>query len=77
MDKYTYHLLKTKLCESVCSRTWLTFRTLGADSSLSLFIAATGVSLKYGGSPSTISTTMIPIDQTSTWSTIKQSNYST
>lgn len=52
---------------SAFSHTWLTFRTVGAGSSRSLFIAATGVSLKYGGSPSTISTTMIPIDQISTW----------
>lgn len=57
--------------------TWLTFRTLGAGSSLSLFMAATGVSLKYGGSPSTISTTIIPIDQTSTWIPTKTLSYAT
>lgn len=69
--------VSTRICEymSVCFHTWLTFRTVGASSSLSLFIAATGVSLKYGGSPSTISTTIIPIDQISTWCIIIQLNY--
>lgn len=49
----------------VCLTRW-TFLTLGAVSSRSFFIAVMGVSLKYGGSPSTISTTMIPRDQMST-----------
>lgn len=82
MDKnVTHSISKERICcehnvrVSVCSHTWLTFRTVGASSSLSLFIAATGVSLKYGGSPSTISTTMIPIDQISTWCIIIQLHY--
>ena len=52
-------------CECVCLTLWMFF-TLGAASSLSFFIAVMGVSLKYGGSLSTISTTMMPRDQMST-----------
>lgn len=52
-------------CVSVCLTLWMFF-TLGGASSLSFFMALTGVSLKYGGSPSTISTTMMPRDQMST-----------
>lgn len=50
----------------MCLTFWMFF-TLGAASSLSFFMAVMGVSLKYGGSPSTISTTMMPRDQISTW----------
>lgn len=75
LDQSRKYVLRTHVSMSVCFHTWLTFRTVGASSSLSLFIAATGVSLKYGGSPSTISTTMIPIDQISTWCIIIPLNY--
>lgn len=46
--------------------TFCTFFSLGGKLSLIIFIAFSGGSLKYGGSPSTISITMIPRDQIST-----------
>lgn len=62
---YPHCVIKTRRCVYVCLTLWMFF-TLGAASSLSFFMAVMGVSLKYGGSPSTISTTMMPRDQMST-----------
>ncbi len=42
------------------------FLSLGGKLSLIIFMALSGGSLKYGGSPSTISMTMMPSDQIST-----------
>lgn len=51
----------------VCRCTLCRFFSFGGKLSLIIFIALSGGSLKYGGSPSTISITMIPSDQMSTW----------
>lgn len=51
------HFVKTTLCDSF---------SRGGRLSRILLMACSGGSLKYGGSPSTISITMIPKDQIST-----------
>lgn len=50
-----------------CLCTLCRFFSLGGRLSRIIFMALSGGSLKYGGSPSTISMTMIPSDQISTW----------
>jgi len=51
----------------LCACTLCRFFSLGGRLSRIIFMALSGGSLKYGGSPSTISITMIPRDQISTW----------
>lgn len=51
----------------LCHCTLCRFFSFGGRLSRIIFMALSGGSLKYGGSPSTISMTMIPRDQISTW----------
>lgn len=60
------------VCETIrihagfCGSTLCRFFSFGGKLSRIIFMALSGGSLKYGGSPSTISMTMIPSDQMST-----------
>lgn len=56
-----------KQIQIFCFCTLCRFFSLGGRLSRIIFMALRGGSLKYGGSPSTISMTMTPRDQISTW----------